>query len=113
MSLATSTAGGFSGGGAGALSTAAMAHNTAPALHQQHTQYQHTQIPSGGGAATTGLPMTNVALGADLLDKNQKMLSGKSVRGAARMPVVAVDLWGEGSSGRVAYFPPMEEDGEL
>ena len=54
--------------------------------------------------------MTNVALGADLLDKNQKMLSGKGVRGAARMPVVAVDLWGEGE--RVAYFPPMEEDGE-
>lgn len=56
--------------------------------------------------------MTNVALGADLLDKNQKMLSGKGVRGAARMPIVAVDLWGEGE-GVVSYFPPVkDEDGE-
>jgi hypothetical protein len=57
--------------------------------------------------------VTNVALGADLLDKNQKMLSGKGVRGAAKMPIVAVDLWGEGSS-CVGYFPPVkDEDGEL
>ena len=58
--------------------------------------------------------MTNVALGADLLDKNQKMLSGKGVRGAAKMPIVAVDLWGDDGVGRVGYFPPVkDEDGEL
>jgi hypothetical protein len=59
--------------------------------------------------------MTNVALGADLLDKNQKMLSGKSVRAAAKMPIVAVDLWGDSEGGSsVAYFPPMkDEDGKF
>jgi hypothetical protein len=84
-----------------------MAHNTSPALlHQQHYQQSHTHIPGGG---PSGLPVTNVALGADLLDKNQKMLTGKSVRGVVKMPIVAVDLWGMG----VGYYPPRkEEDGE-
>ncbi|KAL3800573.1 hypothetical protein ACHAWO_009817 [Cyclotella atomus] len=107
MSLAT-TGGGAGLSGAG-LSTAAMAHNTAPALLQQpqYQQQAHTHIPTGGGPS--GLPVTNVALGADLLDKNQKMLSGKGVRGAARMPIVAVDLWGEGE-GVVSYFPPVKDE---
>ena len=90
MSLATT--GATAGLGGGGLSTAAMAHNTSPALlHQQHYQQSHSHIPGGG---PSGLPVTNVALGADLLDKNQKMLSGKGVRGAAKLPIVAVDLWG-------------------
>ena len=57
--------------------------------------------------------MTNVALGADLLDKNQKCLTGKGVRGAAKMPIVGMDLWGDGAF--VGYFPPVDkdEDGEL
>lgn len=105
MSLATTGAGGGLGGGGG-LSTAAMAHNTAPALIQQ--QHQHQQIPNAAGSgASSSLPITNVALGADLLDKNQKMLSGKGVRAVAKMPIVAVDLWGGG----VAYFPPKEDNG--
>lgn len=109
MSLATTAGGGAGLGGGGGLSVSAMAHNTAPAI-QHHHQQTHTHIP--GAAPGTGLPVTNVALGADLLDKNQKCLSGKGVRGASRLPIVAVDLWGEGG---VCYFPPVEkdEDGEF
>jgi len=46
-------------------------------------------------------------VGADLLDKNQGFVSGKNVRSAARLPIVAVDLYGDRCD--VAYFPPMEK----
>ncbi|KAL3786870.1 hypothetical protein HJC23_013791 [Cyclotella cryptica] len=106
MSLATTTAasGGLGGGG---LSATVMAHNTAPALQHQHHQHTHQSIPGAGGGPS-GLPVTNVALGADLLDKNQKCLTGKGVRGAAKMPIVAMDLWGDGAV--VGYFPPIDKD---
>ena len=44
-----------------------------------------------------------MALGADLLDKNQN-ISSKGVRNAASLPIVAIDLYGDDCG--VAYFPP-------
>ena len=113
MSLAT--AGGAGGLGAGAgLSMSAMAHGgpaaSAIAAQAQPT-HTHSGIP-GGGASGSGYgaaPGTSyAALGADLLDKNQSFLNGKNVRSAAKLPIVAVDLYGDGCD--VAYFPPMPKD---
>jgi len=49
------------------------------------------------------MPSNLAALGADLVDKSQS-LSLKAVRNLASLPLVAVDLYGEG--GNVAIFPP-------
>ena len=107
MSLATSAGAGAGMGGAG-LSTAAMAHNNGPAAVAP--SFQHRAVPpgatSGGYAATPGTSFA--AVGADLLDKNQTFLNSKGVRGAARLPIVAVDLYGD--DGDVAYFPPVEDE---
>ena len=119
MSLATTGGGGagLSGGGGG-LSLSTMAHGGPSALttHQTATSYNtHSSIPSG--TAGTAAPGTSyAALGADLLDKNQSFLSGKGVRSAASLPIVAVDLYADNNNATataavdVAYFPPLPEE---
>jgi len=110
MSLATAGAGG-AGLGGGGLSTAAMAHNAGgvpgglAAQHQQH----HQGIPGGGGPGMSAPGTTMFAGAADLLDKNQSFLNGKNVRAVAKMPLVAVDLYGDSCG--VAYFPPNKDEG--
>ena len=95
-----------------ALSTAAMAHGgpngaSIAAAQHSHSHHAHSSIPGGGhGAAAPGT--SYFALGADLLDKNQSFLNGKGVRSAARLPLVAVDLYGDKCD--VSYFPPMEKE---
>jgi len=108
MSLATTGGGGFAGGGGGGMGgMAMMAHggpNAAAVAAHIPTHTAH-QIPGGssggGGMAGTGY----MALGADLLDKNQN-LTGKGVRNSASMPIVAIDLYGDECG--VAYFPPTQ-----
>ncbi|KAL3765629.1 hypothetical protein ACHAWU_002659 [Discostella pseudostelligera] len=114
MSLATTGAGGGLGAGAGAsLSVAAMAHggpNAAAIATTQPSHTHHQGIP--GATSTTAAPGTSyAALGADLLDKNQSLLSAKSVRNVASLPIVAMDLYADTAAGsRVSYFPPMDEE---
>lgn len=109
MSLATSggAGAGLAGGG---LSAAAMAHggpNAALATHTPPHNAQYSSIPNSSGAAAP--PGTSyAALGADLLDKNQSFLNGKNVRGVSALPIVGVDLYGDGCG--VGYFGPMEKE---
>ena len=95
MSLATTGGGGFAGGGGGMGGMAMMAHggpNAAGVAAHIPTHTAHHQIPGGssggGGMVGTGY----MALGADLLDKNQN-ISSKGVRNAASLPIVAIDLY--------------------
>ncbi|KAL9183368.1 hypothetical protein ACHAXT_005155 [Thalassiosira profunda] len=107
MSLAT-TGGGGLGGGAG-LSAAALAHggpNAGAIAAQAPPQHQHSGIPGGTHSAAPGTSFA--AVGADLLDKNQSFLNSKNVRSAARLPIAAVDLYGDKCE--TAYFPPLERD---
>lgn len=97
--------------GGGGLSTAAMAHGGQLNPIQQPNVSSHSQIPGGTGGRGTAAPGTSyAALGADLLDKNQSFLSGKNVRAVAKLPIVAIDMYGDTTS--TSYFPPMpKEDG--
>lgn len=99
------------GGGAG-MGMAAMAHGgpNAGSIATAQPSHQHSGIPGGGaGSGYAAAPGTSyMALGADLLDKNQSFLNGKNVRSVATLPIVAVDLYGDRCD--VSYFPPMEED---
>ena len=115
MSLATTGGGGgFSGAGGGAgLSVAAMAHGGPNAIATTPPQSSHQGIPGSGTAYTTVAPGTSyAALGADLLDKNQSLLNAKHVRNVAKLPIVAMDLYGDATTTcrNVAYFPPMTDD---
>ncbi|KAL7465165.1 hypothetical protein ACHAXS_005493 [Conticribra weissflogii] len=114
MSLATSTGGGagLSAGGAG-LSVAAMAHDAGANAALSHTHHAHAHhhgsIP-GGTSSSAAPPVSHAALGADLLDRTQSFLSGKGVRNAAKLPIAAVDLYGDKC--HAAYFPPVAAAGE-
>ncbi|KAL3810854.1 hypothetical protein ACHAXA_005854 [Cyclostephanos tholiformis] len=114
MSLATTGGGGgFSGAGGAGLSVAAMAHggpNAANAVAAQQPIHSHHGIPgSGGGGPYGAAPGTGyAALGADLLDRTQSLLSARAVRNSANMPLVAMDLYGDDCG--VAYFPPHAPD---
>ena len=110
MSLATTSGGAGAGLAGGGLSAAAMAHggpNAALATHTPPHNAQYSSIPNSSGAAAP--PGTSyAALGADLLDKNQSFLNGKNVRGVSALPIVGVDLYGDGCG--VGYFGPMEKE---
>ena len=107
MSLST---GGLAGAGGGAgLSLSTMAHGGPNGL----STLQATQRTSSANAppgTSTAAPVSNAALGADLIDKNQH-LSKADWRNAVRRPIVAVDLYGEGCE--VAFYPPnVSREGE-
>jgi len=108
MSLATTGGGGGLGGGG--LSTAAMAHGgpNAQSIAQTQPTHTHSQIPGGGsGSGFSNVPL-NVALGADLLDKNQSFITSKNVRNVAKLPIVAIDIYGDQTS--TSYYPPLSKD---
>mmetsp|Transcript_31009 Transcript_31009/g.92957 ORF Transcript_31009/g.92957 Transcript_31009/m.92957 type:complete len:866 (-) Transcript_31009:1961-4558(-) len=109
MSLAASAGGGGMGGGA--LSTAAMAHGGPSGMTMHRAAAQpppgsHAHFAGAGVSAPGNLS----ALGADLVDKSQRGLGLRAVRNVSSLPLVAVDLYGEG--GEVAYFPPVPRTGE-
>ena len=111
MSLANAGGGGGLGAGTGILSTAAMAHGGPSAAHRNISKpTQHSQIPGGassyGGTAAPGT--SYAALGADLLDKNQSFISAKNVRAVSKLPIVAIDIYGDTTS--TSYFPPLPKD---
>lgn len=102
MSLATTSA------GAGGLSAAsAMGHHAGAVAHVAAPP----RPPTGGAGIPGGAapPVSNAALGADLVDKHQQALSLKQARGVAHLPIVAVDLYS--SEPNVAMFPPKAEEG--
>ncbi|KAL7524980.1 hypothetical protein ACHAWF_001158 [Thalassiosira exigua] len=73
-------------------------------------QHAHSGIP-GAGSGTAAPGTSYAALGADLLDRTQSLLSARAVRGAAKYPIAAVDVYGDDVG--TSYFPPLErEDGE-
>ena len=78
----------------------ALATHTAAHAHQQHNA--HAGPPPG-----VAPPGSFAALAADVVDKGQN-LTLRGVRGVAGLPVVAIDLYGDG--GEVAAFPPVVED---
>lgn len=102
MSMATTS--GMGGmGGAGGAGGIAMAHQAnAMARPAAQPQMPQNSIPGGGGGPS-GVPPSAMALGADLLDKQQS-LSLKQVRGIAHLPIVAIDLYS--GEPHVAMFPP-------
>lgn len=109
MSLAATGGGGAGlGGGGMAMSAGIAAHggpsalatHTAAHAHQQHNA--HAGPPPG-----VAPPGSFAALAADVVDKGQN-LTLRGVRGVAGLPVVAIDLYGDG--GEVAAFPPVVED---
>jgi len=108
MSLATTGGGGGLGGGG--LSTAAMAHGgpNAQSIAQTQPTHTHSQIPGGGGGGFSNVLPLNVALGADLLDKNQSFITSKNVRNVAKLPIVAIDIYGDKTS--TSYYPPLTKD---
>ena len=111
MSLANAGGGGGLGAGTGILSTAAMAHGGPSAAHRNISKpTQHSQIPGGGASSYgTAAPGTSyAALGADLLDKNQSFISAKNVRAVSKLPIVAIDIYGDTTS--TSYFPPLPKD---
>jgi hypothetical protein len=121
MSLAaTGGGGGFSGAGGAGLSVAAMAHggpNAANAMASHRPVQSHHGIPGSGGPSHSAAPPGTgyAALGADLLDRTQSLLSARAVRNSSTMPLVAMDLYGDDCG--VAYFPPPpnndeDDDGE-
>jgi hypothetical protein len=111
MSLAATGGAGLGGAGAG-LSVAAMAHGgpNAAAIATQPSHTHHQGIPGSSTTGTAAPGTSYAALGADLLDKNQSLLSAKSVRNVANLPIVAMDLYADTAAGRVSYFPPMDEE---
>ena len=112
MSLANAGGGGGLGAGTGILSTAAMAHGGPSAAHRNISKpTQHSQIPGGGASSSygTAAPGTSyAALGADLLDKNQSFITAKNVRAVSKLPIVAIDIYGDTTS--TSYFPPLPKD---
>jgi hypothetical protein len=96
MSLAT---GGLGGAGAGmSMGMAAHGGPTGVQIHQATSQPNSAGPPPG----TTSAPISNAALGADLIDKNQ--LSKTDWNNAKTRPIVAVDLYGDACE--VAFYPP-------
>lgn len=100
MSLAVSS-GGLGAGGAGGGMAVAMAH-------QPNAVTQHVQAPQGANNArgTTSAPRTASGLAADVVDKK---ITAKQIRNSKHMPIVCMDLYGDGE---VAYVAAegMSED---
>jgi len=92
MSLATSSGG--MGAGAGGGMAMAMAH-------QPHAMTQHAQGPQGptSGPRTTSAPRSASGLAADVVDKN---ISAKQIRNSRNLPIVCMDLYGDGEIAYVA-----------
>eukprot|EP00934_Nitzschia_sp_Nitz4_P004613 Nitzschia sp. Nitz4//scaffold114_size70088//36299//38756//NITZ4_005978-RA/size70088-augustus-gene-0.5-mRNA-1//1//CDS//3329533426//4603//frame0 len=102
MSLAT---GGVGLGGAGAGGGLVMAHQ-ANAMAQPTAPPPPTGGPIPGGA--TGAPSTVAALGADLVDKQQR-LSLQQLKDMAKYPLLALDLYAKEL--HVVTFPAMPPAG--
>ena len=100
MSLAVSS-GGMGAGGAGGGMAVAMAH-------QPNAVTQHVRVPQGANNArgTTSAPRTASGLAADVVDKK---ITAKQIRNSKHMPIVCMDLYGDGE---VAYVAAegMSED---
>lgn len=96
MSLAVS-----SGVGAGAAAGGGMAVAMA---HQPHVMTQHIQAPQGannssGAGRGAGAPRSASGLAADVVDKN---ITAKQIRNSRHMPIVCMDLYGDGEIAYVA-----------
>jgi len=90
MSLATTSISAGAGVGAGAVAMA----------HQPHAMTQHVQGPkvtSGANTRTTAAPRSASGLAADMVDKN---INPKLIRNSKHLPIVCMDLYGEG---QIAY----------
>mmetsp|Transcript_11461 Transcript_11461/g.23475 ORF Transcript_11461/g.23475 Transcript_11461/m.23475 type:complete len:888 (+) Transcript_11461:175-2838(+) len=115
MSLATAGGGGAGVGGGGmAMSAGVAAHGgpSAMATHAQahaHHGHGHSHAGPAPGGTTAPPPGSYAALAADVVDKSQN-LTLRGVRGVARLPIVSIDLFGDG--GEVAAFPPVFGDDE-
>lgn len=108
MSLAA-TGGGLGGVGAGGAGGLVMAHqgNNAMAMPAAPVPPPGADIPGGGSAAPSSSISATAALGADLVDKQQR-LSLQQVKDLSKFPLVALDLFG--SQPIVASFPPKSSD---
>eukprot|EP00563_Minutocellus_polymorphus_P009896 CAMPEP_0181026520 /NCGR_PEP_ID=MMETSP1070-20121207/3683_1 /TAXON_ID=265543 /ORGANISM="Minutocellus polymorphus, Strain NH13" /LENGTH=877 /DNA_ID=CAMNT_0023103717 /DNA_START=30 /DNA_END=2664 /DNA_ORIENTATION=- len=104
MSLAAS------GGGAG-LGAGIAAHGGPSAMATHAAAHAHHQggASHAGPAPGVAPPGSFAALAADVVDRGQN-LTLRGVRGVAGLPVVAIDLYGDG--GEVAAFPPVAGEDE-
>jgi hypothetical protein len=104
MSLASS----FRGPGASAGGVPALMAPRTNAVARAAPRTTHENIKAMPGSSSTAPPMNLNAIAAELLDKNQQ-LTVKSIKTVSSYPIVAIDLYGDGDSMEVAYYPPRNE----